>query len=298
MQTSFFTKFAKRPTLRLQLELESVISKFSGGLHRSVISGVGLEFKRLRPYDPSDSPTVIDDVASARYSEDPELEPLSREYYAERPISVIFLLDVDYTMEAPSEKYEHAATLFWLFALSAFEPHDLFRILCFRRGEMADSDFLTNEEAVEEWFASWSKGRGPRFERLQSGNIFAHLAGWSLRDAVVILVSDFSWDWARELRSLRQLGVHDNNIRVVFFALDEWADYISTGYGMSLRDPRTGTVCHYTDEELLELRAAHEEHVERIRSGIRPLGIPLVTIPLLAEPLALIQRKFSQMGYA
>ncbi len=298
MQTSFFTEFAKRPTLRLQLELEEVISKFSGGLHRSIISGAGLEFKRLRPYDPADSPTVIDDVASARHSEDSELEPLSREYYSERPISVIFLLDVNDAMGRPSKKYECAAGLFWLFALSAFEPHDPFRILCFREREIVDSDFLANEEAVEEWLASWSMGRGPRREPLRGGNIFVHLASWSLQDAIVILVSDFSRDWSGELRSLRQLGVHDNNICVIFFALDEWMDCVPSGYGASLRDSRTGAVRHYTDEELVELRAAHEEHLKRIRLNLRPLGVPLVNIPLLSNPVALIQRKFLQMGYA
>ena len=225
------------------------------------------------------------------------MEPLSREYYSERRISVIFLLDVNDTMGIPSRKYEHAAVLLWLFALSAFGPHDPFRILCFRDKHVVDSGFLTDEEMIEGWFTSCSKGHAYRWEPLQGGNIFTHLAGWSLQDAVVILVSDFSRDWKRELRSIRQLDVYNNNIHIVFFALDEWVDWISTGYGASLKDPQTGTIRHCADEELLEFRAAHEDHLGRIRSNLRPLGVPLIILPLLTDPVILIRWKFFQMGY-
>ena len=87
------SSFKKKPSVLIKLEIEQVISQFFVGLHQSILGGRGLEFKRLRPYDPADSLAARDDAASAKISEDPDLEPVSRDYYAERVISVYFLLD-------------------------------------------------------------------------------------------------------------------------------------------------------------------------------------------------------------
>lgn len=297
MKTSFFTKFARRPVLRLPLEMDAAIGTFLGGLHKSIVAGSGFEFKRLRPYDSADNPRVIDDIRAASFSEDPELEPLSREYHDERRVSFFFLIDLKETTDTPLQKQDHAALLFWFFALSAFETHDPLRIVGFSRTEAIDSGFVTSEEEAEEFFMSVVQGRGPRPEPLSGGDIFSHVAGFSLSDAMLIMVSDFTDSWKKELRSLRKIGLSEHNICAAFFALDEWTGFSSGGYGMTVRDPRSGEMRYRSENELLVLKKKNEAHFAAISKSIRPLAIPFLTFPLLEDPMESMRRQMVRLEF-
>ena len=298
MKTSFFTKFTQRPALRLQLEMDAVISAFLGGLHKSIAAGSGFEFKRLRPYDPADNPRVIDDVRAASFSEDPELEPLSREYHDERKISFFFLIDSRESMRVPVKKQEDTAILFWLIALSAFEAHDPLHVFGFSSTEVIVSDILTSEEETEDFFMSVEMGCGPRSELLSGGNIFSHIAGLSLSDAVIIVVSDFRDTWKHELLSLRRLGLSENNISVAFFALDEWAGFSASGYGMTVRDPITDRMRYRSANEFRLLRKKNEEHFAEIQKSVRSLAIPFLSFSLIEDPLESMRRQLIHSGFA
>ena len=296
MRTSFFTVSFERPNARLRLVLERVIAKFRHGIHRSThASSTGIEFRGFKPYEPSDPPGAIDYFASERFSDEPELMPVVRMFHPEREIGVVFLLDISETMRVPQKKFLCALEVLWLFALSAFKFHDRFRIVFFDETPRYDSGWLFTEDAVVEFFSSFSRGK---IQKLKvSHNIFSYLAGLSLSDTMIPIVSDFAvWDKAG-LGAVRRLNLFERNIKPVFVVLDEWEGFCTSGYTIKLRDPRTANIRNYSPGEVAELVRVARESLSDLRDKVRPLSVPFIEVPLIADAVSVVQNAFLRMGY-
>lgn len=287
--------FAKKPHERLRAEINRVLRQFDGGVHRSGLIGAGVEFKGLRPYSPFDPPTAIDDLASARFSEESEFEPFSRMKYEKKQISVLVFIDVGVTMAEPPVKREYAARLFWLFALSTFsKTYDRFRTVPFSVKPLYDSDWVRSEEALEEFLARLTLER-PRPKFLRFPDIFSYCVELNLYDSLVVIISDFCWPWNNEPTALRRIGLAERNVKMLFCVLDEWEGFVSTGYGAEICDIRTGTRRYATDTELIQMKDSASRHLAAIQESIRPLGIPLLTFSLLEDPLHDIRKRLLRL---
>lgn len=296
MQSSFFTK---KPTNNLRLEIDRVIMQFRGGIHRSAMTGLGFEFKSIRPYDPSDSPTAIDWLVSARMSEDPELEPYSRTYHPEKEIVILVLLDINDSMYFPPKKQEQAQDLVWLFALSAFRYNDRFRIMLFRQGELFDSLWVNNEDSLEQFLGSQNSFRVVD-HRQTFADVFMYIATLNLHNTIIVFVSDFCTEWKEEPKTIRHLDVYGNNIRTIFLALDEWRGFTPARYGVTLRDPEDGTVQQYDlrkNSDFEQMAKKAEEKFSQVAKSVKSLSIPLIRIPLLEDPIKIVRKEFLKLGF-
>lgn len=294
MKASFFIK---KPSQRIRLEIERVLRQFQSGMHRSALCGTGAEFQRLRPYSPFDSAVSIDDMASSRLSEDPEFKPYSRVRYEHKKISVVMAVDVGESMHEPPAKETHTAALFWLFALSVFKSYDRLRVILFSGQPLYDSDWLEGEEGLEEFLARCAFSEKPRPGLSRFLSTFTYFAELELRDSLVVILSDFCWAWRDEPSLLRRLGLAERNVKMLFCALDEWAGFTPTGYGMAIHDPKTHAVRQLSATELLEVKEDSSRRLALIQESVRPLGIPLLTFPLLEPALEEARKKFLRLGF-
>lgn len=290
----------EKPSIFVRFEIEKVLARFRGGIHRSMVGGSGFEFKSLRPYDASDSLRAIDAAVSARFSEHPDVEPMSRTYYAEKEIATILLLDCGDSMKIPLRKEEHAAHLLWLFALSTFRYGDRFRLISFAPDAVRDSLWIGDEDALEEFMRQMHSSAQPSSTIPWAEDVFSYLAHLSLRDAVLVIISDFCGKWEERIKALRLLGIHENNIQPIMIALDEWHGFTCQEYGTALHDPVTskttifdmrknGDMAHYADRA--------RRHLISIKESVHPLGIPVIITPLITDPLAMVYKSFLKMGW-
>lgn len=290
----------KRPDILLRLTLEKVLVQFRGGIHRSVKEGLGIELKSFKPYDPSDPLRSIDAFVSARVSENPEIEPISRVYYQQKEIATVVLLDVGDSMTIPPRKEEHAAKILWLFALSTLRYGDRFRIIPFEQSAVFDSLWIGDENTAEQFIENIGTSRG-LFHRVRGvADAFSYLTQLSLRDTIIVIISDFCMKWETRLSSLKQLGVHEHNIRFVLLALDEWDGFVPQKYGMRVYDPLTHKsrmVSMDSHGDMARRAEMARRHVSEIADSIRPLGAPLISISLLSDPLATVAKAFLKLGW-
>ena len=289
----------EHPIGLLRIEIERVLAQFRSGIHRSVSAGHGMEFKMVRPYDASDSPSVIDYIVSARVSEEPELQPMSRVYYTEKEISVVVVIDVGESMALLPRKIEQMHMILWLFALSAFRYHDRFRVISFADEHARDSDWIHDAGTLEDMMARDSFALDDA-DGTYRGNIFSYLAQLEMRDMVLVVISDFAAPWDREPEMLRRMGVFEHNITVIVFAIDEWSDARPHPYGVRLFDPKDSSVV-FDDMRAggeLSIRArAAVAHLQRIEQSIIPLSGVFVRIPILSDPLRVARNVFTRMGF-
>ncbi|MBI2446363.1 MAG: hypothetical protein HYV51_00895 [Parcubacteria group bacterium] len=283
----------------MRAEIDRVVAEFSGGVHRSVFSNKGIEFKRLREYSPLDKPTAIDDMASSRLSEDPVLEPYSRVPYAAKKISVVTLLDIGDTMRAPEIKKEHALKLFWFLALSAFKNYDFLRVILHSGSgaPIQDSEWMNGEDELSEFFARCAAlpSPSPRFLRFQS--VYSYLTHLELHDAAVFVISDFSHSWAEDELFIKRLNIREKNIKFIFCAIDEWGEFNPQPYAMTIRDPRSGYRRECYQEELQELKSGALAHFEAIEKNLRSLNAIFIRISIMADPLAVVKRALRRLGF-
>lgn len=279
---------SQKITRHVRLKIDKVIGSFHDGVHRSAMSGGGIEFRGIRPYDPSDRPSQIDWGASARLSGS-NLELVSRDYYPEREISVICVVEDSSSMHVPQKKREHAAALSWLFAISAFKYHDLFKFARFSSQEVCATQWVRREDSL---LAS-------RHEHFR-GSLFFYLLNLAVKNTLLVVISDFGPHWKEEYTQLRRLDLQTQNIRCLFFALDEWAGFTPSSFGATFLDPvsRVTRVLN-----LGKKGGAHREQMEQkirfdeISRLIRPLGIPFITVPLLEDPLLGVRRGLLKLGF-
>ena len=288
-----------KPTVLLCLEIDKILAQSRNGIHRSAIAGRGIDFKTIRPYDPSDSLAVIDYMVSARVSEDPELQPMSRVYYTEKEISVVAVVDVGKSMAIIPRKMEQAFAILWLFALSAFKYHDCFRVISFADELIRDSDLIRDEGTLEN-FVVHGDVSVDHASSSRRRNVFSYLAQLEMRDMILVVISDFAAPWDKEPEMLRRLGVFEHNITVIVFAIDEWSDARPHPYGVRLFDPKNKSVV-FDDMRAggeLSIRArAAVMHLQRIEQSIRPLSGVFVRIPVLSDPLDVARKVFTRMGF-
>jgi len=291
--------FFEKPSLFVRLEIEKVLARFRGGIHRSVVAGVGFEFKSLRPYDASDPLRAIDAAVSARFSEHPDVEPMSRTYYAEKEIATIVLLDRGDSMKIPPRKEEHAARLLWLFALSTFRYGDRFRLISFGAPAISDSLWIGDEDSLEQFLREIHSSAQLSSTIPWAEDAFSYLAHLSLRDAVVVIISDFCGEWEERVKALRLLGIHENNIQPIMIALDEWDGFTCQKYGTALYDPVTSKTTIFDmrkNGDMAQYADRAYQHLLYIKKSVHPLGIPMISTPLTTDPLATVSKAFLKMG--
>lgn len=289
----------EKPSILVRLEIEKVLARFRSGIHRSLVGGSGSEFKSFRPYDPSDSLRSLDATASARFSEHPDLEPMSRTYYAEKEIATIVLLDCGDSMKIPSRKEEHAACILWLFALSTFRYGDRFRLIPFRENAILDSLWIGDGDTLEQFLREMRSSIALSFRVPWAHDAFSYLAHLSLRDAIVVIISDFCEQWDERINALRLLGIHEHNIHPVMIALDEWHGFTCQEYGTVLHDPitdRKTTLNMRKGGDMAQYANQGRHHLLSIKESVHPLGIPLIITPLITDPLATVYKAFLKMG--
>lgn len=296
MQISQF--FNKKPTSLMRFKIDQIMKEFRGGAHRSLLTGKGIEFKRIRPYNPLvDTPTSVDDMASHRLSDDPEIEPYSRVHNALRKISILILLDSSVTMQFPESKEEVASFIFWFAALSAFKQGDSFRVIAYDSMSFADSGVVSGEGELIDFFIRHSRPTesSKRFSRFKS--VYSYLYHCDLHDTIIFVISDFACKWGEEVSLLRSIGMRERNIKLVFFALDEWEEFSHSSYSMALYDPRFGRVREFCQEELRELKLMSSAHLLSIGESVRPIGIPLIKIPILSDPIIFVRQALRRIGF-
>jgi uncharacterized protein (DUF58 family) len=284
-----------KPVGRLPLKIRKVITSVYSGVHNSLISGKGLDFKGFRPYRSSDNPLHIDDSVSERISSMPDLEPWVRIYYAEKTIQVICILDTRPSMRAPIRKQEYATELLWLFALSAFENQDPFRLICFHPKLSYDSGWNTSEEGFSMFLRALSHQRVHPSPPKKNSDMFGLLAPLQLRDTLVIGISDFTTPWDREMDSLRRLNMPKRNIRAILCGLDEWKGFSPQSYGVTFIDP-DARVFHQDDlrkeGDTDRRRQKAEDRFQAITQAARSRSTVFIPVPLLEEPIGTVKRTF------
>ena len=119
-----------KPNQRARFKLEKIIQDFRSGVHRSAMVGRGTDFRGIREYHIEDPASSIDHRTSARLS-DEDTSLVVREFQPDREVGVVCAIDIGATMQSLSRKLEYASFFAWLFALSAFQYRDRFRLLLF-----------------------------------------------------------------------------------------------------------------------------------------------------------------------
>lgn len=292
------TSFLQRPTQLVRLEIGKVLAQFRSGVHRSAMIGRGVDVRSIRPYDPSDSPSIIDYMVSARVSDDPELQPMSRVYFTEKEISVVALVDVGASMAFMPRKMEYANILSWLFALSAFASHDRFRFISFGNRSLDDSGWIFHEDILQKGMAWTTFPIGAN--NTYCADALSYVAGLNIRDAVIVMISDFAFLWDRPQAILRCFGFLEHNVTMILFLLDEWSDFRSSAYGMNFTDHAISAGMPQDMREgrsLCALVQAACAHFQDIEQSVKPLSVACVRIPLLSDPLHVTHRELTRMGF-
>lgn len=280
----------------MRAKIYRIIAEFRGGIHRSILSGKGIEFKRLRPYSPLDPPMAIDDMASYRLSDDPVLEPYVRVRYTPKQASVLVLLDVGETMAAPSVKEERAALMFWFLALSAFKYLDCLRVIPYKQHPLEDSGWVNGEEGLVEFFTRFGVLSNPPARLSSARSVYSYISRLELHDTIVFVLSDFTSLPGNELSELGQLGGRERNVKLVFCAIDEWEEFVPHGYSMRLYDPHLGVLREYSSGELNEMRTAALRRLSAVEESLRPLGAAFIRLPVLTDPLSILRQHFRRFG--
>ncbi|TSC68931.1 MAG: hypothetical protein G01um101466_255 [Parcubacteria group bacterium Gr01-1014_66] len=289
----------ERPSVLVRLEIKKVLAMFRSGIHRSLVGGAGSEFKSFRPYDPSDPLRALDTTVAARFSEHPDVEPMSRTYYAEKEITVIFMLDCGDSMNVPPRKMEHVACLVWLFALSAFRYGDRFRLIPFSQKIVRDSFWISNEGALDQFCKEMRNSDVFSSSLPWIDNAFSYLAQLSLHDAILVIVADFCEQWEERINALRLIGTHEHNVQPMLIALDEWQGFTPSAYGAAFFDPitrRTAILDMRKQGDMARYAYQAQQRMSDIAERVRPLGISFISIPLIADPIAIVYRAFLKMG--
>lgn len=290
----------KKPSMLVRFEIEKVLARFRSGIHRSMVGGAGSEFKSFRPYDTSDPLRALDATVSARFSEHPDVEPMSRTYYAEKEIATIFLLDCGDSMKIPLRKEEYAARLLWFFAFSTFRYGDRFRLISFAPDAVRDSLWIGDEDTLEQFLKEMHSSVALSSTIPWAEDVFSYLAHLSLRDAVVVIISDFCGKWEERIKALRLLGIHENNIQPIMIALDEWHGFTCQEYGAVLHDPVTSKTTIFDmrkNGDMAQYADRARRHLISIKESVHPLGIPVIITPLITDPLATVYKAFLKMGW-
>ncbi len=182
---------------RVEITTRRLVNNVFSGEYHSVFKGQGMEFDRVREYQPGDDIRTIDWNVTARMG-----APYVKRFMEERELVVMFLLDVSASGRfgsADKTKIDTAAEICAVLAFSAIQNHDKVGAIVFTDG-------------IEE-FIPPDKGRRhvlhvirevmfyePRGHRTNVAVALDYLLRVSKRRAIVFVVSDFlSDDFSRPL---------------------------------------------------------------------------------------------------
>lgn len=288
--------FGKKLLREVRIEVGKISAGFRVGVHRSIMRGRGLTFKGLKPYEDGDSLVEVDWTTSARLSyEDTEL--VSRIHEPERTLSVVVLLDDGISMSHPPKKQECAAFLLWLFAASAFKHQDKFRCVFFSSESPVSSEWLTREESLEEFFLN---AEHPQYQS-HHANLQLFLAELRLHDALIAVVSDFWGDeWRNDAFRFRHLASVEKNIRLAYFALDEWSGFTPVSFSAALRNPFGGSSRLFSlrsGEEAAAQREAQQSCFAAAKKALRVGGAPFIPIPIFEDFPRHVYRELLKCGF-
>jgi len=182
---------------RIEITTRRLVNDVFSGEYHSVFKGQGMEFDKVREYQPGDEIRSIDWNVTARMG-----APYVKSFMEERELVVMFLLDVSASGRFGSvdkTKIDTAAEICAVLAFSAIQNHD-------KVGAIVFSDDV-------EKFIQPDKGRRhvlrlvrevlfhePRGHRTDVAKALDYLLRVSKRRAIVFVVSDFlSPDFSRPL---------------------------------------------------------------------------------------------------
>lgn len=283
MNSSFFSA---RPSEMLRLKIGRVLAQIRGGVHKSRVAGHGPDFRGFRSWVPGDNPARINYPASLKSS--PDLDKLVvNTSYGEKRISVVVALDASRTMFVPPLKFKQAGDLFWLFALSTFRESDRFRAIIMLDDAFLDSGWVLSEAKLEEFLDEevFEHRSGPQLPH--GGNLISAIGDIGLKDASLVVISDFCGGWKEEIARLDQLEMDEDNIRGTFIAINEWADVDTCGYGIEAADPLTGRVLRMSDRDFLKAAELSRDFFAALERALVRHPISFTQVPLLQDPTAL-----------
>lgn len=284
----------------MRITLGKIIAGFRFGVHRSLLKGGGIEFKGLRPYDPADNLSHVDLVASARISDD-DTELVSREYEPERAFSVLCIIDSTLGMEHPPKKMQSSMFLLWLFALSTFRYHDSFSCAFFSERKLHASGWMTREEVLHEFLRDFAHPVHKKRYAIPGANLPRYLSGLRLHDTLVVVVSDFWGDkWGNDAFRFRHLASAEKNIRMIYFALNEWTGFTPVPFHVSLRNPLDGSSRQFSFRSGGEADAqkkAQEARFAAAKKALYTAGAPFISLPIFGDFAREVRRELLKHGF-
>ncbi|MDP3735701.1 MAG: DUF58 domain-containing protein [bacterium] len=278
----------KKPTSLLRFRIDKVIADFRGGVHRSAVSGSGIDFRMVREYDLADPLSRIDWLASARLSDD-DTALVVREYHPDREIGVLCAIDAGSTMEHPRRKRAYSEALAWLFALSAFRYRDRFELVHFDVRSVRSTDW----GRTETWLADATFDTEP-------SDLTQYIGARQLTNTLLIVISDFNETTPEYMRRFRTLDFGSRNVQGVFFMLDEWAGFEPVRFRAAFFDSlsrSTRALSLHRGGRAEREALCQSRCFEELRRIARPLDIPCITVPLIsADPLGIVHKAFLRLG--
>ena len=166
---------------------------------------------------------------------------------------------------------------------------------------MSDSLWIGDEDTAGQYIESMGTSHQLFRHVPGTADAFSYLTQLSLRDTIVVIISDFCMKWETQVSSLKRLGAHEHNIRFVLLALDEWDGFLPQRYGIMVHDPLTRTsrmMSMGSHGDMARRADMARRHLSEIAQSVRPLGAPFIFISLLSDPLATVSRAFLKLGWA
>ena len=259
---------------RVEITTRRLVNDVFSGEYHSVFKGQGMEFDKVREYQPGDDIRSIDWNVTARMG-----APYIKRFMEERELVVNFLLDVSASGRFGSgaqTKIDTAAEICAVLAFSAIQNHD-------KVGAIAFTD------EIEE-FIPPDKGRRhvlhvireilfyqPRGHRTDVATALDYLLRVSKRRAIVFVVSDFlSPDFSRPLAMAARK--HD---LVAVWITDPREERLAGGGLVRVWD-QEGQVERVIDVSSARARERFAEHARRregeLKSLFRKNGVDVVRV--------------------
>lgn len=285
----------------IRLSIDKVLANFRDGLHRSVMKGAGSEFFTIRPYDEkSDRISQVDWAASSRLSDD-EFELYARIAEPDREIRVLILRDVGAGMEHPQAKAEAADALTALFAASALSFQHAVRLAVIDAGAIAETPWLRSESAFVELSEAVLDRKRRRSYLRSERTVGAYLEALSLRDTLIVCISDAREDALVTLDFAPRICGPDRNVQAAYLALDEWKGYAPRSFQVDIAHPER------RETRRVDLRSGGGfsreigrflGRMERIRGRGFQTGSLVLTVPLIdGDPVRTVALALFARGY-
>ncbi len=246
----------------IQLKAGHLATNALAGEYSSVFKGLGMEFEKVREYEPGDDVRTLDWNVTARMN-----DPFVKVYHEERELTVLLLIDVSASMSFGTTgrfKQEIAAELAAVLAFLASKNNDKVGLLIF-------SDHV-------EKFLPPKKGRAhiwqiirtvlehqPIGKETRMAEVSQFLAGVCKRKTLCFCLSDFfGTEWQRPVQAIRRR--HDLVCVPVY---DPWEREVLPAGLIALEDAETharywfDTSSAASRRQYAQLGTAHAEALQQ-----------------------------------